>query len=215
VHEANDESENDEPDPDASDAAVDSAIGARVRDRPDRQHDPEPQPPSDDAPGRPASFWRRLGAYLSDLVLLGLVNSLVTTATLGPIPETADPFNPNLAELWPYYAVNATVAWLYFAGLESSKLQATLGKRLLSLTVTDDRGERVSFLRATGRHFGKILSTLPLGLGFLMIFTTEDNQALHDRLASCLIRHDTDPEPDTAHGPASPTEDPTSWEGDE
>ena len=54
------------------------------------------------------------------------------------------------------------VAWLYFVPLESSRLEASLGKRLLGLRVTDLEGRRLSFLRATGRHFGKLLSVATL-----------------------------------------------------
>ena len=43
--------------------------------------------------------------------------------------------------------------WLYFAGMESSSYQVTLGKQALGLVVTDDHGQRLSFGRATGRFF--------------------------------------------------------------
>jgi uncharacterized RDD family membrane protein YckC len=40
-------------------------------------------------------------------------------------------------------------AWPYFAGLESSAWQASLGKRVLGMVVTDGAGRRISFGRAT------------------------------------------------------------------
>jgi uncharacterized RDD family membrane protein YckC len=48
--------------------------------------------------------------------------------------------------------VLALVPWLYFAGLEASPLQATLGKRLAGLRVVDRRGGRVGFWTATLRY---------------------------------------------------------------
>jgi uncharacterized RDD family membrane protein YckC len=51
----------------------------------------------------------------------------------------------------------------------------------------DTQGRRVSFGRATGRYFGKILSGLILGIGFLMAGFTERKQALHDSIADCLV----------------------------
>lgn len=178
-----------------------SAIGARVD--PEQPRKPEPTaPPKTPQPGhRPqlpvASFWRRLGAYLADAVVLFLANSLATRLTFGPPPQDIDPLAPESVEvLWPYYALNALIAWLYFAGTESSAWQATIGKRMLGLGVTDEAGEPISFARATGRYFGKVLSALPLGFGFLMILFTEKNQALHDRLASCLVlERASDPSP--------------------
>ena len=63
---------------------------------------------------------------------------------------------------------------------------ATIGKRVLGLQVVDLSGQRVTFKRATGRFFGKILSS-PLCFGFIMAAFTEKKQALHDILAGCLV----------------------------
>lgn len=85
-------------------------------------------------------------------------------------------------------ALNALAGWLYFALQESSAAQATLGKRALGLRVVGPGGGRITFARATGRHFAKWLSALPLGLGFLMAVFTEKKQALHDLLAgTCVV----------------------------
>ncbi|MGH9316538.1 MAG: RDD family protein, partial [Thermoanaerobaculia bacterium] len=44
--------------------------------------------------------------------------------------------------------------------------------------------------RATGRHFSKILSTLILFIGFLMVAFSEKKQGLHDRIAETLVVRD-------------------------
>jgi len=77
--------------------------------------------------------------------------------------------------------------WLYYALMESSSLQATLGKLAMGSIVTDLDGDRVSFLRATGRYFGKIISNIILMIGFMMGGFTERKQALHDMMAGCLV----------------------------
>jgi uncharacterized RDD family membrane protein YckC len=78
--------------------------------------------------------------------------------------------------------------WLYFAYLESGEKQATWGKQILGLYVTDLAGNRISFGRASGRFFAKIITGLiPLFLGFIMAGFTERKQALHDMIASCLV----------------------------
>ena len=75
--------------------------------------------------------------------------------------------------------------------MESSSWQATLGKKVLNLRVTDMAGARISFGKATGRHFAKLITGLiPLGIGFAMAGLTEKRQALHDMLASCLVLRD-------------------------
>jgi uncharacterized RDD family membrane protein YckC len=79
------------------------------------------------------------------------------------------------------------VPWLYFAGFESSRSQATPGKVLMSLVVTDMQGQKPTFARTTLRFFGKFLSTLIVFIGFLMIGFTKKHQGLHDRIAGCLV----------------------------
>jgi uncharacterized RDD family membrane protein YckC len=78
--------------------------------------------------------------------------------------------------------------WLYHALLESSEWEGTAGKKALGLIVTDMEGRRVTFARASGRHFGKIVTSfIPLGIGYAMAGFTQKRQALHDILASCLV----------------------------
>ncbi len=59
----------------------------------------------------------------------------------------------------------------------------------MSLKVTDLDGKRISFLRATGRHFGKWISSLILLIGYFMNLWTEKRQTLHDMMAGCLVMH--------------------------
>ena len=80
------------------------------------------------------------------------------------------------------------VNWLYEAFMESSSRQATLGKMIFSLKVTDLYGNRISFARATGRHFAKYLSGLIFMIGYIMAGFTERKQALHDMIAGTLVQ---------------------------
>jgi ssDNA-binding Zn-finger/Zn-ribbon topoisomerase 1 len=77
--------------------------------------------------------------------------------------------------------------WVYFAVLESSEWQATLGKMVCGLIVVDEYDNRISFARATGRYFAQILSALILGIGFIMVAFTRRKQGLHDLLAGTLV----------------------------
>jgi uncharacterized RDD family membrane protein YckC len=79
------------------------------------------------------------------------------------------------------------VFWCYFCGMESSPLQGTLGKKAVGIYVTDEQGQRVTFARATGRHFAKILSGVLLGIGFLVAGFARRKQAWHDFLSGCLV----------------------------
>jgi uncharacterized RDD family membrane protein YckC len=81
------------------------------------------------------------------------------------------------------------IRWVYFASFESSRWQATPGKKLMRLVVTDERGYRLSFGRASGRFFAKILSELTFFFGFVMIGFTDRHQGLHDKVARTLVLH--------------------------
>lgn len=91
-----------------------------------------------------------------------------------------------------FFAVIFTVVsiWLYFALLESSARQGTLAKTLLHERVTDLHGDRITFERASVRHFSMYLSLVtPLFVGFLMAFWTKRRQALHDYISSTVVTH--------------------------
>jgi TPR repeat protein/uncharacterized RDD family membrane protein YckC len=85
------------------------------------------------------------------------------------------------------WIIGGVVSWLYFALFESSEKQATPGKMVFGLTVTDLSGARLSFGQATGRHFSKLASSLILFIGYLMPLWTQKKQALHDIISGCLI----------------------------
>jgi uncharacterized RDD family membrane protein YckC len=84
------------------------------------------------------------------------------------------------------WAINAIVApWLYYALQEASRYRATLGKRLLGVQVSDLGLNRISFARASGRFFAKLIPTF--GVGYCLVWFTTRKQALHDILAKCLV----------------------------
>jgi uncharacterized RDD family membrane protein YckC len=142
--------------------------------------------------GRPphyAGFWRRFAAYFIDGIALDIVLIPLGLAFGNPfLPQhNANPFAAFAGIRLVGTMLNWVIIWAYFAGMESSGLQATLGKLALGIQVTDLNGQRIDFGTATGRYFGKILSGLILGIGFLMVAWTEKKQALHDFLANTLV----------------------------
>ena len=85
------------------------------------------------------------------------------------------------------FGIRCVVGWIYFAAMESSQLQGTLGKMALGIKVSDAAGNRVTFGQATGRWFGKWVSTLILTIGWWMAAFMPKRQALHDMMAGCLV----------------------------
>jgi len=147
-----------------------------------------------------AGFWKRFAAFLIDAILLSIVQFFifmpalamigVGVATTAMSDEPASGVGLILLAVGAYlFAIllNIIVSWLYYALMESSERGATLGKLALGIRVTDLQGNRVSFGRATGRYFGKIVSSMILMIGYLMAAFTDRKQALHDIMASCLV----------------------------
>ncbi len=141
---------------------------------------------------RYGGFWIRFVAVIIDAIVVGLVTgpvSLVLGLMLGLAGHAVSmpSEGAQLATFVITFAFSTVANWIYEAAMESSKYQATLGKMALGLKVTDLEGRRISFLRATARHFAKILSGLILMIGFIMAGFTERKQALHDMIAGTLV----------------------------
>lgn len=140
-----------------------------------------------------AGFWLRFVARVVDSFLIGtvlggigFVGGLILGIVMAALGEEAG------AILSIVFFIGAAlmgliVEWLYFAGFECSSLQATPGKLLLGLKVTTMDGKRIGFGRATGRFFGKLISAIPLYVGFMMAGWTEKKQALHDMMCETLV----------------------------
>jgi len=122
-----------------------------------------------------AGVGERFLAVLIDGFILAIPNYLIGTG-LSQDPESVA---PNF--------LGALLGWLYFALQESSAAQATLGKRAMGIKVINQEGQRISFGQATGRYFGKIISTLILFIGYLMAFWDQKRQTLHDKMANTYV----------------------------
>lgn len=151
-----------------------------------------------------AGFWIRFAAHLIDNLILGIplgiafVVLIFMFARSGGMMHVNPPVDPSeaaarfapmfLAILFPALFLSLIVTWLYYAGLESSARQATFGKSVMSLRVTNAEGRRLSFGHATGRYFAKIISgMIPFGIGYIMAGFTAKKQALHDMIAGTLV----------------------------
>lgn len=159
-----------------------------------------------------AGFWKRFLAHLLDQFILSFVRLIIlfpfgififisyfgnndcgnNGRYTNVVFHNSDEFSIALFSVFFFAIIIAAaiciiVDWLYFALMESSKKQATLGKMIVGIKVTDLTGNKISFGRATCRYFAKILSSLILGFGYIIAAFTEKKQALHDILAGCVV----------------------------
>jgi uncharacterized RDD family membrane protein YckC len=136
---------------------------------------------------RYGGFWIRLVAYTVDCLLLTFAAAIIGGLTgldfFSTDPEKFD---------WTANGINVVGSWLYEALMTSSARGATVGKMVVGLSVVTDRGERLSFLNATGRYLAKIISALILCIGFIMVAFTDKKRGLHDMIAGTLVVRTTD-----------------------
>ena len=152
-------------------------------------------PPVAVAAGVPyGGFWIRFLAYLLDGVILNIL--FVPIFLIFLLPTFVKAISQINAEEPPTELFGAillmipvlyAIQWLYEALTTSSSWQGTVGKKVLRLKVTDEAGKRISFARATGRFFGKIVSGMIMDVGFIMIAFTDRKQGLHDMIAGTLV----------------------------
>ncbi len=144
------------------------------------------------------SLTNRFVAFLADTSMLVFFYTMIFYS-IGSNAEHISSWDKTLQqgvsidELWmlaqnlflnPFFIV---AHWLYYTLLEASPKQATIGKFTLGLKVTDLRGKRITILQSNLRYFGKLLSLLPVGLGFLNILTARRRQMLHDFIARTVV----------------------------
>jgi uncharacterized RDD family membrane protein YckC len=70
---------------------------------------------------------------------------------------------------------------------------ATLGKMAMKIKIVTPEGGPISYGRATGRYFGKMLSGIILGIGYFMAIWDDEKRALHDRICKTRVINDQSP----------------------
>lgn len=135
-----------------------------------------------------AGFGARLGALIVDGIVTQICMFLVGLVVGFSIVAGGQGDQRTIATMQAGLNLLSIVfVWLYYALQESSDAQATIGKRVMGIRVLDLSGQQLSFGRATGRHFGKLISGLLLGIGYFIQPFTERKQALHDIMAGAIV----------------------------
>ncbi len=140
--------------------------------------------------GRYGGFWIRVLASIVDSIIIWVVYGIIALlfgfnmeAMMGQGGAAASMMGSAFGLL------NILIWLLYSVGFVSSNLQATPGKLLVGVKVTDEQGQRVGVLRALGRELSKIISALILMIGFIMIAFTDRKRGLHDMIAGTQVAY--------------------------
>jgi uncharacterized RDD family membrane protein YckC len=147
-----------------------------------------------------AGFWLRAVSSLIDRVILSSIFGVIASFrpavflilpdpnTQNVPPATFQEFLMSIPHPTPQgFLVLLLLMWIYYAGFESSAWQATPGKKLFRLYVTDLSGRRITFSRASFHNIGRMISEMTFWIGYIPAVFTEKKQALHDIIAGCMV----------------------------
>lgn len=137
-----------------------------------------------------AGFWLRAVAFMIDNLILGFAFAIVVASDVPAFLTVSDLSALKFGQFPPVTRLGILVMylmmWLYFTFFEASSWQATPGKRVLRLYVTDLNARPITFPRAAFRNVARIISGVLL-IGYFVAGFTQKKQALHDILTGCLV----------------------------
>jgi uncharacterized RDD family membrane protein YckC len=152
-----------------------------------------------------AGFWIRFAACLLDGIIISIPLTVIFLvlfyfifASSGALDVLSDPAaidggftdQQMITFLSTYIIVllvSIIVPIFYYAGMHASKWQATVGKKLLKLKVTDLQGNRISFWRGLGRYLAMVFISSIFYIGYIIAAFTDKKQSLHDLIAGTVV----------------------------
>jgi len=144
---------------------------------------------------RYGGFWIRFAAVLLDGVLLYIVYMVLFGIAMALFRINFMQLGQSQADVMKLLAleggltgVNLVVAAAYETWM-IGRYGATLGKMTCGLKVVMSGGSKVSYARALGRHFAKLLNSFTLGIGYIMAGIDDEKRGLHDRICETRVIH--------------------------
>ena len=129
-----------------------------------------------------ATFLERLGAGIIDLIIV-YVGSFAIGYIIG-ISITSEELFYQLLPLME--GLGIFLSFFYYVLFQTSNYQATPGMMVLNIKIYNYELQRAGFWRLSLRYLSTFLSSLILGIGFLMIIWTKRKQGLHDKVAHTI-----------------------------
>ncbi len=135
-----------------------------------------------------ARFGTRFAAYLLDVIILFAFNmsmDLIMGLGVGQAIGTAP---KGTLALQLFLMAFQLVVGICYEALMVGKYGATLGKMALKIKIVTADGGRVSYARAFGRYFAKMLSSFTCMIGFIIAaFDNPQKRALHDHICNTRV----------------------------
>lgn len=133
-----------------------------------------------------ASFDQRLMAWAIDYFIITLVYAVIVAIAIVFIEEKELRINLVIVG----FALIPLTKFIYSVFADSSKIQGTIGKKLMDIKVTDDNGTKVNLGKSFIRNTSKLISNMAFGFGYIYLFLNKKQQCLHDVIAGTLVVKD-------------------------
>jgi uncharacterized RDD family membrane protein YckC len=129
-------------------------------------------------------FWRRFAAVFIDGIIIDIVVFLPLIFMVGfqGLMRHDTPIGTRIFILFMQYVVPSLFEIIFIG-----KFAATPGKMAMGIKVVTADGGRVGYLRATGRHYAKLINIFTLMIGYLMVVWDDEKRALHDRICNTRV----------------------------
>ena len=129
-----------------------------------------------------AGFWYRVLAKIVDAIILQVVN-VPLRLMLGTASTDTETQLRLLFLTMGISMVFSAAYGIFFMG----KFGATPGKMALRLRIVMSNGAKISWGRAVGRYFAEMLSSLTLGIGYIIAAFDDEKRALHDHICDTRV----------------------------
>ncbi|MBU6338727.1 MAG: RDD family protein [Rickettsiales bacterium] len=144
-----------------------------------------------------AGFWVRFFSGLLDLVFITplvfiliyyLGNSDFQSFGFSNNFYNYKDFSVSTSNRFANYIAH-TVSIIYLTYFVSTKSQATLGKRIMGIYVANRDGSKLTWQKSLARALASMLTSMTLGLGFLIVIFIKEKIALHDLICNTRVFH--------------------------
>jgi uncharacterized RDD family membrane protein YckC len=117
-----------------------------------------------------AGFWIRFGALLIDGILISIITVPLQVGLHGA-----------------GYGLALLVGIAYYTYCEGSDRGQTIGKSACGIRVRSIDGGPIGYTRGFLRYIGRILSTIPIFLGYFWMIWDPQKQTWHDKIANSVV----------------------------
>ena len=133
-----------------------------------------------------AGFWTRVGSYLIDTIILGVVQFFIQLAFIRTGSFNAVDLMVIAPQLMMLYAINFAIQAGYYS-LTVYYFGGSPGKLALGCRIVTADGENLTLMRSLARYFASLLSFFTIGIGHIMAAFDDERRTMHDRICDTRV----------------------------